>query len=137
MEVKGITIHNTGNDLSAREVYKLLEKNKNRNYCHFLVDENEVINCFPTSQPASHTGKGYDFGNMYTIAIEICRSRSDLETYMKAQERAIGKIKELMEEYHLTKDDIYFHSDFNAVRCPHRIFEIYKTKGDFINECFI
>lgn len=137
MEVKGITIHNTGSSLSARETYNIMLQNKNLNYCHFLIDENEVINTYPLDKNASHTGRGYDFGNRFTIAIEICRSRCDLDTYLKAQDRAIKKIKELMKEYNLTKDDIYFHNDFNTVRCPHRILDLYDTKGDFINEFII
>lgn len=137
MEVKGITIHNINNDLSAKENYDDFLKSGTLNLCHYLIDENEVINCYPENQEAYHTGKGYDFGNLFTIAVEICRSRSDLDTYLQAQDNAIKKIKELMEKYHLTKDDIYFHSDFNSVRCPHRIYEIYKTKGDFINEFIV
>lgn len=137
MIVKGITIHNSGNSFTAREIADDLISQKKMNLCHYLVDESEVINIYPVEYEASHTGKGFDFGNKYTIAIEICRSQSSDELYFQAQDRAIMLIKKLMKKYKLTNNDIYFHNDFNTVRCPHRILEIYQTKERFINECIV
>lgn len=138
MKVRGITIHNTGNELSAQEMYDVLVAEKRMNLCHYIIDENEVINSYPTDMEASHTGKGYDFGNRYTIAIEIARSRSDEELYMKAQAKAVSFIKKLMKKYKLTTNDLYFHLDFNPqAYCPHRILDIYGSKEEFINGCFI
>ncbi len=138
MIVKGITIHNTGNTNTAQELYQLLKKENQLNYCHYLVDENEVINTLSEDIEAIHTGKGYDFGNRYTIAIEICRSQSDEDTYLKAEVKAVKLIKKLMKKYKLTNDDLYFHIDFNEQsKCPHRILDIYKTKENFINGYFV
>jgi len=138
MIVKGITIHNTGNLMSARENYDLMVEKKCMNLCHYLIDEKEIINTFPEDTEASHTGKGYDFGNRFTLAIEICRSQCDEELYLSAQKKAVTFIKKLMKKYGLTKDDLYFHYDFNQqAYCPHRILEIYRNKEGFINECFI
>ncbi len=137
MEIKGITIHNAGNDLTAREIYDELLKDKKMNICHFLVDSNEIINNYSIEYEASHTGRGYDFGNRYTIAIEICQSTSDLETYMKAEDNAVTLIKEIMYVYGLQDKDVYFHCDFNTVKCPHRTLEIYGTKRRFIDERII
>lgn len=138
MKVKGITIHNTGNDLSANDLYQLLIKNKKTNLCHYLIDENEVINTLSEGIEANHTGTGYDYGNRYTLAIEICRSRCDEELYFMAQKNAIDFIKILLQKYNLTNEDIYFHKDFSPTTyCPHRILDIYKTKEEFINGCFI
>lgn len=137
MKVKGITIHNTGNGRTANEIFEELKAAKKTNLCHYLVDEKEVINNFPTDTEAWHTGRGYDFGNRFTIAIEICRSTSDEKLYMLAQDRAVNLIKSLMNKYHLTENDIYFHNDFNTTKCPHRILEIYETKRRFIDECII
>ena len=138
MIVKGITIHNTGNGLTARENFDLLYYNHQEHLCHYLIDESNIIRSYPESMEASHTGKGYDFGNRYTIAIEICRSTCDDELYMAAQNKAVSFIKELMKKYDLTIEDLYFHRDFDmSINCPHRILDIYKTKGAFINGCFI
>ena len=138
MIVKGITIHNTGNDLTARENFDILYHNRQTKLCHYLIDECNIIRCCPESEEANHTGKGYDFGNKFTLAIEICRSTCDEELYLKAQAKAVSFIKDLMKKYDLTVDDLYFHRDFDISNdCPHRILEIYKTKGEFINGCFI
>lgn len=133
MEVKGITIHNSNSDLSAKETLEKLEKTRQLNIAHYLVDDIDCLNIYPTDKMASHTGKGYDFGNRYTIAIEICKSRCDLETYLKAEANAMKLVKKLLKKYKLNENDIYFHSDFNTTKCPHRIFEIYETKRRFID----
>lgn len=138
LEIKGITIHNAGNKMSAQELFDFLENdNKYNNGCHFLVDENEVIEVMPLTWCAYHTGKGKDFGNNNTIAIEICRSQSEIDIYMKAQDRAVELIKELMNKYNLSTKKIYLHKDFNSkTYCPHKILDIYKTKKNFIKEVF-
>lgn len=135
MIVKGITIHNSNSLLSAKELYAEMKKNGRTNLCHFLIDDKDTINCWSVENQAMHTGKGYDFGNRFTIAIEICKSQLDLETYLKCEKRAVRKIKSLMKTYNLERKDIYFHIDFDVnTRCPHRILEIYETKERFLNE---
>lgn len=138
MIVRGITIHNTGNELTARENFDLLYANHQERLCHYLIDECSVVRSWPETMEATHTGKGYDYGNRFTLAIEICRSTCDIELYMKAQDNAVRFIKKLMKKYDLTNDDLYFHRDFDQGNsCPHRILELYKTKGEFINGCFV
>lgn len=138
MIVKGITIHNSNNDKSAKEMYQYLVSINKLNLCHYLIDEKITKQTLDESIEASHTGKGYDFGNRFTIAIEICRSQSDLDTYLTAEKRAVRFIKKLMKKYELTKDDLYFHNDFDYLNdCPHRIMQIYKNKEGFINAYFV
>lgn len=137
MKVKGITFHDTGNDLSADQLHAVLIEEHKPNLCHFLVDENEIRQTWPLDEPASHTGKGYDFGNLHTIAIEVCRSTSDEETYLQALNNAVTLAKELMERYELPTRRIYLHRDFDVnTNCPHRLLEIYKTKANFVEENF-
>lgn len=135
--IRGITIHNSNSELSARELLDLMKAQKKTNLCHYLVDEKEAIQVLSERESASHTGRGYDFGNRYTLAIEICRSRCDDKTYIKAEKNAVKLIKKLMKKYDLSISDIYFHIDFNPnYRCPHRILDRF-TKEEFINEYFI
>ena len=134
IEIKGITIHNTGNDLSAKENYEWMAKTSTSQGTHYLVDESETIQCMPLDWHVWHTGKARDFGNMHTIAIEICSMRT-IKDYYKAQERAFSLIKELLEKYDLTFDDVYFHNDFDPKKyCPNRILDIYKNKSNFRKE---
>lgn len=134
--IKGITIHNTGNTMSAKEHEDLMATSTQHFATHYFVDENEVRQVMPLDWCVWHTGKGLDMGNTRTIAIEICRSMCDDDTYFKAQERAIKLIKELFEKYSLTKNDVYFHSNFDTFYCPHRILDVYKTRNKFIKEVF-
>lgn len=134
-KVKGITVHNTNSIYSAAMLYSEMQESKSTAGCHYLVDEDEVIQVLPLTQNAWHTGKGYDFGNLYTIAIEICRSQMDWSIYKKAQDRAIGLMLEIMRLYDLDLSNIYFHSDFNPrTTCPHRIKEVYGTKAEWIRK---
>lgn len=134
MKAKGICIHNTNNTHSARENYELWKNMNIDPLCHFLVDENEVIQIQEITRTANHTGKGFDNGNLYTIAYEICRSQCDLETYLKAEKRAIKHIDMILKLEDLTTNDIYYHIDFNNhTYCPHRILSLYSNKNEFIN----
>lgn len=135
-KIKGITIHNTGNELSAEALEIAMSESKQHFATHYFVDEKEVRQVMPLDWSVWHTGKGLDMGNTRTVAIEICRSRSDEETYLKAQSNAINLIKQLLEEYHLSKSDIFFHSNFSETYCPHRILDVYKTRENFIKEVF-
>lgn len=134
--VKGVTLHNTHNELSAKENAELMANSTDHLGTHFFVDEKEVIQMMPTEWCVWHTGKGYDLGNMRTIAIEICRSICDEETYLKAQNKAIELAKELLIQYKLTKADVFFHNDFSTTYCPHRILDIYRTKKNFLRKEF-
>lgn len=137
LDVRGITIHNTGLEDSAKRIFQTMENIASDRGCHFLIDERDVVQCLPLDWCAYHTGKGEDWGCNHTIAVEICRSRCSDELYLSAQRNAVQKIKELMDEFGLTTQDLYFHSDFNPKkRCPHRILELYGDKTTFIKGVF-
>jgi len=137
-DVRGITLHCTNNyEMSARDVFNWLnEENKNSNGCHYLVDNEEIIEVMPHDWAVYHTGKGLDYGNQFTIAIEIC-SNLDNEKYLLGQAKAIELIKELMEEYNLTTNELYFHNDFyKQYYCPATILDLYGNKKNFIEKFF-
>lgn len=137
LTVKGITVHNTGSFLTAKECYEAMETAKNSRGTHYFVDCNEVIQAMPLDWCVYHTGMGVDWACKHTIAIEICQSLNDYETYMQAQNRAVELMKQLMEQYGLTTKNIYFHHDFRAnTYCPHRILDMYGTKANWIKEVF-
>lgn len=134
MIVKGITIHNTNNNLSAKENAELMNELINVSV-HFFVDDIEIVKVVDESEITYHTGKGFDEGNMNTISIEICKSTCTWEVYKKAQDNAVQLIKSLQNKYGLTNDQIYFHNDFDVNKyCPHRILDEYKNKNEFIEK---
>lgn len=135
-DVLGITIHETGNDnMSARQIFDFLEnENKTSQGCHYLVDDNEVIEVMPIDYGVYHTGKGLDYGNRYTIAIEICSNIND-DKYQQAQDKAVELIKELMLRYAIPKDSIFLHRDFNSTTyCPKTILRKYGSAKRFVIE---
>lgn len=137
LKVRGITVHNTGNTLSADENHALMQNSTDSRGCHFFIDEKKVVQAMPLNWCVYHTGMGKDWACKHTIAIEICRSQSDVELYSRAEQKAVEWIKYLMERYKLTTSDIYFHNDFrNTTYCPHRIFDTDGNKKAWIERCF-
>ena len=133
MEIKGITIHNSNNAFSAKENAKLIGT-KGYNSYHYLVDENEVIK-LNDDVIVWHTGKGYDNGNLNTISVCICKSITT--NYLEAEKQAVLLIKKLLNKYGLSKNDLYFHNDWNITKwCPHRTLDIYKSKTNWIERNF-
>lgn len=135
-KIKGIVIHNTNNHyMSARQLEKWLENEcKGSGGCHYLVDHKDVRQVMPDDWSVFNTGKGMSFGNLDCIAIEICSNTSE-ELYEKGEQKAIKLIKKLMKKYHLSKDDIYFHRDFDStVNCPAQILKRYKSKSAFLQK---
>lgn len=132
--VQGITIHSTSSGLSAKEVYDYLEnKSKDERGCHYIVDSEEVLDVIPEEWSCYHTGMGLDFGNKYTIAIELC-SNIDNDKFNKGLENMVELIKSLMQKYNLKRSDIYYHCDWNnKVYCPSDLLRIYGTKKEFLN----
>ena len=133
-----ITIHNTGNyDDNAIEIFNYLnDECKTSQGCHFLIDDENIVEVMPLDWKTYHTGKGKDYAFNNSIAIEIC-SNIDNELYLKGQGKAIDLIKELMKKFNIPKSEIYFHQDFNQITyCPCNILDLYKTKKNFLEKFF-
>lgn len=136
IKIRGICVHNTGNTLSAKENYELMENSKTNQGCHFFIDEKEVIQAMPLNYCVYHTGMGIDWACKHALAIEIARSQSSQLLYEQAEQKAVEYIKYLMDRYSLTTDQIYFHIDFNnRTYCPHRILDR-ETKKQWIERYF-
>lgn len=134
MEVKGIVIHNTNVQKTAKELAKWMEQTQSSRGTHYFVDDKSTIQVMPLDWSVFNTGRGNDLGNTACISIEICSNLSDLK-YLKGQERAVKLIKKLMKQYDLSIEDIYFHRDFQPnANCPAQILKIYGDKNNFIRE---
>lgn len=132
MKPKGIVIHNTNSNKSARELEAWILNSSESRGCHFLVDFNEVRQVMPLDWSCYNTGMGLDFGNTMCISIEICSNPNEAR-YLQGQSRAIELIKELMERFGFTENDIYFHRDFAPnINCPAQILRIYGNKQNFL-----
>ena len=133
-KIKGIVIHNTNNQfMSARQLKNWLENEcKSSTGCHYLVDHKETIQVLPDDWSCFNVGNGLQFGNLDCIAIEIC-SNQNTKLYLEGELRAIKLIKKIMKKYHLNKDDIFFHRDFQPnINCPAQIIKRYGNKRNFL-----
>lgn len=134
-EVWGITIHETGSDLNAKELHDYLNNEcKTSQGCHYICDDTQVLQTMPDDYAVYHTGKGKDWGCRYTIAIEICSNISD-EKYKLAQDNCVHLIKNLQEKYGISNDFIFLHYDFNPrTYCPKTILNVYGSAKRFVIE---
>ena len=132
-DIKGITIHESSEvNQTAAELFSFYDDvSKENSAVHYVVDATEIIQIMPNDWSVYHTGKGKDFGNLYTIAIEVCGNlKNDL--YEAAVDNAVSLIKDLQEQYNLAYTDIYFHKDFNSkVYCPKDLINQYGTAKNF------
>ena len=137
-DVKGICIHNTTNYLDDVEKY-IADLNAGKRdlvACHYVVNQNGVSDVLPIDYGVYHTGKLLGYGDRYTICVLICSNLNN-DLYLQGQDKAIELIKELMGTYNITKDELYFHIDFNSkFYCPANILNLYGNKKNFLDKFF-
>ena len=123
----GITIHNTANDAPAINEARCLQNdpNEERSF-HFAVDDCEVVQILPLNRTAWHAGDGHGDGNMRTIAIEICYSKSGGERFEKAEQNA-AQLLALLSYYifgRRVEEVTYTHQHWSGKYCPHRTLDL-------------
>lgn len=119
MVAKGITIHNTGNNMPtatalahANWLVTVEEAEKDYIGAHFFVDDSQIVQVLPINEVAWHAGDGQGRGNMTTIAIEIC----EVGNILQAEENALLLIGYLKQ--YLGNLPIYKHQDWTGKYCP-------------------
>ncbi|EON72264.1 phage N-acetylmuramoyl-L-alanine amidase-like protein [Lysinibacillus sphaericus OT4b.31] len=124
-----ITVHNTANDASAANEIKYMLSNNNEVSYHIAVDDKEVIQGIPYNRNAWHCGDGRGSGNMKSIGIEICYSKSGGARYAFAEENAVQYIAKLLKEFGWGIERVKKHQDWNGKYCPHRILSENRWKS--------
>lgn len=120
-----ITIHDTYNNASAMNEVSYMIGNNNVVSFHYAVDETRAVQGIPLNRNAWHSGDGNGRGNRKSIGIEIARSTSDYETYMKSVDNASKLVALLMKQFpHITINDIHTHKDRSGKNCPHRMLSL-------------
>ena len=120
INVKSITVHQTGNiDTTAKANHNYM-KNINRSGSRiaswaFTVDDKDIYQALPSNNKAYHAGNAT--GNSTSIGIEICMF-TDKEKQRKAYENALALIKILMQYYNLSTNDIKQHYNWTKKDCP-------------------
>ena len=131
MKPGGITIHNTANDASAMSEISYMINNNNQVSFHEAIDDYRTVQGIEHNRNAWHAGDGHGFGNMRTIGIEICYSKSGGERFEKAERNAAERIAYLMKQYGWTLDNITdtrhtigTHQNRSGKYCPHRTLDM-------------
>ncbi|MEG2908004.1 MAG: N-acetylmuramoyl-L-alanine amidase, partial [Erysipelotrichaceae bacterium] len=120
---KYITIHNTGNNVSAQSEINYMQRNAGNTSFHIAVDDKMAILGIPLGRNAWHAGDGSKgTGNRESIGIEICYSTDfNSDKHEKAFMNAIEVTKQLMKQFDIPLENVKQHYDWIKKNCPHRI----------------
>lgn len=118
-----ITVHNTANDAPAENEILYMLTNGNQVSYHVAVDDINVIQAIPFNRNAWHCGDGQGNGNLKSIGVEICYSKSGGARYAVAEENAVQYIAQLLKQYGWGVERVRKHQDWNGKYCPHRILD--------------
>lgn len=118
-----ITVHNTYNDASAMSEISYMLGNNLKTSFHVAVDNERVVTAIPFNRNAWHAGDGRGTGNMKSIGIEICYSKSGGERFDEAEELAAEYIAYLLKQYGWGIDRVRTHKSWGKKYCPHRTLD--------------
>lgn len=125
MEPEFIVVHNTANDVTARNEVEYMKNNNNTVSFHYAIDDKEIVQGIEENRNAWNAGDGRNGrGNRYGIAIEICYSKSGGERFNLAEKNAVKFIAEKLKEKGWGIDKVKKHQDFNGKYCPHRTLDL-------------
>ena len=99
MKPQYITVHNTANDASAANEIAYMTRNNHATSYHYAVDDKEIIQAVLDNRNAWHCGDGPGKGNMTSIGVEICYSKSGGERDKKAEENAVQLVAYLLKKH--------------------------------------
>lgn len=125
MKPEIIVIHNTWNTAPAKSEIAYMNSNNLQLSFHWAVDEKEAVQGLPLNRNGWHAGDGANGrGNRKGIGIEICRSRSDINLFKKAERNGAKLTAMHLKQYGWGIDRVCKHEDFMDKYCPHRTLDL-------------
>lgn len=122
VNVKYITIHNTAEDLNALDqINEMIRRPKEVSF-HYAVDEKEVVQGILENRNAWHAGNRT--GNLNSLSIEICYSKSGGTRFLEAEDNAAKLAADLLNKYHLGIDKLRTHKSWSGKNCPQLTMEL-------------
>lgn len=124
MKPEYITVHNTYNDASAMSEVSYMLGNNLKTSFHVAVDNYRIVTGIPFNRNAWHAGDGRGKGNMKSIGIEICYSKSGGKRFEEAENLTAEYIAYLLKKYGWKIDRVKKHQDWSGKYCPHRTLDL-------------
>lgn len=121
----------------AQDYFDYLDNECTDKYAvHFICDSKQIIEVMPVEFKVYCTGKGKDWAYKHCLIVGLCKSNDDV-VFDETIEKAVNVAKELIDAFDITKNDIFFVSEFNSKRYdPSTILDLYGTKQFFIEKEF-
>ena len=119
-----ITVHNTANDASAMAEISYMIGNDMKVSFHAAVDNERIVTGLPFNRNGWHAGDGHGDGNMKSIGIEICYSKSGGDRFEEAEKLAAEYIAYLLKQYGWGIDRVRTHQSWSGKYCPHRTLDM-------------
>lgn len=125
-KVKYIVVHYTaGNGDTAEDNGRYFEANHVGASAHWFVDERNAVLSVPEDCVAWHCGGSVYFHpscrNSNSIGVELCSIKNADGEYgfrRETLENAAALVRELMERYHVTIENVLRHYDVTGKKCP-------------------
>ena len=124
MEPEYITVHNTYNDASAMAEVSYMLGNNTKTSFHVAIDDERIVTALPFNRTGWHSGDGRGDGNMKSIGIEICYSKSGGERFINAEKLCAEYIAYLLTQYGWGIERVKKHQDWSGKYCPHRTLDL-------------
>lgn len=128
--VKGVVIHNTAGNATAKQDYNNLRNASVARYeagiAHYYIDRNTVWRAIDTYSVAWHTAN--QNGNNSYIGYEVNESMNASNKDFMANEQATFKKAAADMLYYglpVNRDTVKLHNEFVPTACPHRSMAIY------------
>ena len=122
MDPKGVVVHNTWNSAKAKAEASYMVGNSNWTSFHSVVDEEKVVECIPFNYNSWHCGATY--GNRNLIGVEIARSRSDINTFLKAEDNSARYVAGICKKYGWGLSQVQTHQQQSGKYCPHKTLDL-------------
>ena len=120
-----IIVHNSGNKASAIAEVSYMIGNNNKVSFHVAVDNYKIVQGIPFNRNTFNAGDGKNGkGNRKGIAIEICYSTGDAETFSESERLAAEYVAYLLKYYGWGIERVKKHQDFANKYCPHKTLDL-------------
>jgi len=127
-KIKYIVIHDTGNEnktANAINHYMYFNRPKVFASCHYIIDENHILQLVEDNNSSFHCGDGkgkFGITNSNSIGIELCINQGN--DWDITKEKGLYLIRTLLMKYDLEKSRVVRHFDASLKICPKRMSDM-------------